>query len=116
MNDFDKFFSFKGCGTPALQEGVDCYLRFGEGRAGVHVQDVSARSFTLVSLPGHPEGTGNVITFSLATDSKGFLRLNVVADGPGNRRNTTKKGSELNRKLVYHFWYYFHSKIERSLS
>lgn len=114
--DFNKYFTFSGCG-PELKKDMECALRGPGGlMAGVRVMDVSGSSFTFKSLEGHPEGPNKLITFSIAVDSKGYTRLNVVTSGPATGWQSTTWGSRANRKAAYHLWYYFHTKIERNFA
>jgi hypothetical protein len=57
------------------------------GANPIQVIDMSATSMTFVSLEGHFEGPGNVITFSTRKDETGDIWLDVEAKGPTTWRD-----------------------------
>ncbi|WSB58623.1 peptidoglycan-binding protein (plasmid) [Streptomyces cellulosae] len=75
---FNSTFTFSGCG-PVLKKGIRCELR--PPGAPIEVADVGSDSFTIRSLPGHPEGANRLIRFTLFTQAD-QLRLRVHAQGP----------------------------------
>ncbi len=54
----------------------------GIGDAPVQVTDVGNNGFSFVSLPGHAEGAGRTISFTMAPQPDGTVGLQVDAGGP----------------------------------
>ncbi|MGN6331826.1 MAG: RHS repeat-associated core domain-containing protein, partial [Motilibacteraceae bacterium] len=103
-------FPLAGCGK-SLREGSRCKLTGGNP---IYVADVSATSFSFVSLPGHAEGAYNAITFSVKRRGTA-LYLDVVAAGPGTRWQHLPGGRLANHALANAMWSLFSSRIRGSI-
>jgi hypothetical protein len=112
LSDPDAFpFSVEGvAGSLGPDDvGLTAHLPRFTYRAPVEVVDISSVSLTFRSLPGHPEGAGNHITFQIeATRSEhrwSRLRLNVEAWGPYN--GGAGRFGFISRGYAYWTWYKF---------
>jgi len=87
LNNYNKYFTFSG-DQPKIVEGAVVNLNGPAGPEPVKVTKVTDTSFSFVSLPGHHEGAGRVIEFSIvpaaASPVPGRLNweLRVEASGP----------------------------------
>lgn len=91
----------------SLRVGAVCSL------AGnpVRVRSVGYASFSLLSLHGHTEGPGKIITFSF-TRSWGQHFLRVTASGPNNTRcNSNRACAALNNVAAYFIWRSFAARV-----
>ncbi len=108
IDNFNKYFPFpSGCGT--LVVGEICVLKaFAFFDAPVKVVAITATSFTLISLPGHPEGANRLITFSFGRTTDGQTYLDVWSRGPGSwgAFGTIATG------LDYEIWAYLFSNLD----
>jgi RHS repeat-associated protein len=68
----------------------------------MHVDDVGSVSMTFTSRPGHPEGSGNQITFQMMKPKDGNLVLHVVGSGPYDGPAAQLGG--ISRVAVYEAW------------
>jgi hypothetical protein len=87
QNNFNQYFTFTG-DQPKIVEGAVINLDGPAGPEPVKVTRVTDTSFSFISLPGHHEGAGRVIEFSIvpaaASPVPGRLNweLRVEASGP----------------------------------
>jgi hypothetical protein len=87
QNNFNQYFTFTG-DQPKILEGAVINLNGPAGPEPVKVTKVTDTSFSFISLPGHHEGAGRVIEFSIvpaaASPVPGRLNweLRVEASGP----------------------------------
>lgn len=87
LDNYNKYFTFTG-DQPRIVEGAVINLNGPAGPEPVKVTKVTDTSFSFISLPGHHEGAGRVIEFSIvpAATSPVPGRLNwelrVEASGP----------------------------------
>jgi hypothetical protein len=85
-NDFRRYFTFDSDCPKLPPVGGVCNLYFTPFIANpVQVLARSSTSFTFISLPGHAEGAGRVITFTFyktGFDPFGDIRLHAAASGP----------------------------------
>lgn len=114
---FNYYFTFTG-DTGELVEGAKINLDgpFGEDEP-VQVADIAPDSFSLVSLPGHNEGAGRVIKFSIvpaaANPVPGRLNweLRVAASGPVSRVSLIPGASWANKAI----WQFFADNLNSRL-
>ena len=87
QNNYNEYFTFNG-DQPKIVEGAVINLNGPAGPEPVKVTIVTATSFSFISLPGHHEGAGRVIEFSIVPAAASAVpgRLNwelrVEASGP----------------------------------
>jgi EspA-like secreted protein len=87
QNKYNKYFTFTG-DQPKIAQGAVINLNGPAGPEPVKVTKVTDTSFSFVSLPGHHEGAGRVVEFSVvpaaASPVPGRLNweLRVEASGP----------------------------------
>jgi hypothetical protein len=87
QKNYNKYFTFTG-DQPEIVEGAVINLNGPAGPEPVKVTKVTDTSFSFISLPGHHEGAGRVIEFSIvpaaASPVPGRLdwELRVEASGP----------------------------------
>jgi hypothetical protein len=119
-NHFSAYFPFGGCGT-ALHVGQICHLT-GTGPAGtwgpgsdnpIQVVSVGTTSFTFLSLPGHAEGPGRIITFSfLQNPMTQRLYLDVSAQGPWSLASESTRDTGAARG----FWQAYASNLQAAIA
>ncbi|GGP84628.1 peptidoglycan-binding domain-containing protein [Streptomyces calvus] len=107
ISQFSDRFPFGGCGQ-VLTVGQICRLQ--PGNAPVKVVAIGKDYFQLKSLPGHPEGEGRYIKFSLAITGNELV-LNVHAWG---KPSYGAKGSVISG-FVEHIWGTYAQKGIRTL-
>jgi hypothetical protein len=86
LDGVDEFpFPLEKCGV-RLSAGTKCSVNAFGYSSPIKVVDVGRVSMTFESIDGHPEGSGNRVTFQvLQTDQRrpGLRALTLVADGSG---------------------------------
>lgn len=77
----------------------------------VEVNSVGPRSFGFTSLDGHPEGAGNVIEFTFASDKYGQTVLQIDSAGPKDGKFTGPVAKQFNVILTKNLWQEFASSL-----
>lgn len=112
---FNCSFPVKGAPRAFPQEGQVIKLdaspiSFVRYPAPVRVARVNSRSWSFVALPGHFDGAGSVVSFSLYNDASGWLHLAVAA-------RVEEDGGDIpravNRKVAEETWLAFLSNLIR---
>jgi len=104
LNNYNKYFTFTG-DQPKIVEGAVINLNGPIGPEPVKVTKVTDTSFSFVSLPGHHEGAGRVIEFSVvpaaASQVPGRLNweLRVEASGPVGGASAVPGASWVNKGI-----------------
>lgn len=115
-NDFRRYFTFdSNCSRlPAVGGTCDLYVTPLIVNP-VKVTGRTATSFTFVSLPGHAEGPGRVITFTFyqaGTVPFTDMRLHVAASGP----YSLAADLTISSGAAYEFWRTFATTVGRAFS
>ena len=109
--NFSAYFPFGGCGSQ-ITVGMICTLDDHlPGGAPIKVLDISATSFTFLSLPGHPEGADRMITFAFRTDSNGHTDMTVWSRGPSS---IGAVGTILTN-AEYYIWGFYAGNLSRGI-
>lgn len=87
-----------------VKKGQKICLKGGGRCNPVRVTKVGKTSFVLKSLPGHLEGAGKVITFTLKKKSGGRLYLDVRAKGPKTVWQRHPLGGGANKLFAKAMW------------
>lgn len=104
--NFNNYFTFTG-DQSQLVEGATVNLKgpLGENEP-VRVTSMSPNSFSFVSLPGHSEGAGRVIKFSISPSGSSPIpgrlnwQLDVAASGPLSKGSLVP-GASLGNKAIW---------------
>lgn len=117
QENFNRYFTFSA-DTGKLVEGATVNLKgpFGEDEP-VRVTDVTPNSFSFVSLPGHMEGAGRVIKFSIVpaeaspVPGRTNWELRVEASGPLSKGSFIPGASWVNKGI----WQVFANNLDSRL-
>ena len=114
----EMFFASPNDFFPAMFEGPlvlggEVIIDSGPERldAPVQVVQLDGRSFGFLSLPGHPEGSGNLIVFTFAADKFGQTVLRVVSVGPPDGKFTSAPAKQVNTVFTKNLWQEFASAL-----
>jgi hypothetical protein len=116
QNNYNKYFTFTG-DQPKIVEGAIINLNGPAGPKPVKVTKVTDASFSFISLPGHHEGAGRVIEFSVvpsaASPVPGRLNweLRVEASGPPSGLSLVPGASWFNKGV----WQVFADNLDSRL-
>lgn len=116
LNNPNKYFTFTG-DQPKIVEGAVINLNGPAGPEPVKVTKVTDTSFSFISLPGHHEGAGRVIEFSVvpaaASPVPGRLNweLRVEASGPLSGLSVLPGASWFNKGV----WQVFANNLDSRL-
>jgi hypothetical protein len=113
-NDFRRYFTFDSNCPKLPPVGGTCNLYFPPFISNpVQVVARSSTSFTFLSLPGHAEGAGRVITFTFyktGLDPFGDIRLHAAASGP----YTVAADLSIQSGAAFTFWRTFATNVGRA--
>ncbi len=116
QKNYNKYFTFTG-DQPEIVEGAVVNLNGPAGPEPVKVTKVTDTSFSFISLPGHDEGAGRVIEFSVvpaaASPVPGRLNweLRVEASGPLSDLSLVPGASWFNKGV----WQVFANNLDSRL-
>lgn len=113
-NNFQALFTFHNCGN-VISVGQICHLGTGGpgGDNPIEVVAIGTTSFTFLSLPGHAEGAGRLITFSFVVDPMTLrLYLDVAARGSWTiQAELTRDGGVANN-----FWKEYANNLQAAIA
>ncbi len=116
QRNFNRYFTFTGDADLTVGATLNLTGPFGESEP-VRVSDIGANSFSLVSLPGHAEGAGRVIKFTVSPAAQSPIggqltwELGVEASGPLSKGSLVPGSSWLNKMVWQVFSDNLHSRL-----
>lgn len=119
VQNFDRYFTFTGCG-PTVYVGKECRLNTtASPDAPVRITAVSDDGFSILSLPGHPEGADRKINFKfyyayISSLGQYEVRMRVEAWGPLN--NSSLLGPLNSETVARQSWQIFQNNLRDRIS